>query len=521
MNQSFVDDQLRDAAHLAEIPAHWARATPDAPALWERDQPVSYRALDGAIAAARSMLRVRGVGNGDRVVLVGENSLAFVALLFASLSVDAWPLPINARMAPDEIDALLTLAGPRLVCFTVVASPQARDHAARLGARPWHTQGMSPSGEPDVHLLDTPGPVHAREEIPGVALMLATSGSTGKPKAVMLTHSGLLHFCRVSRQARALRGDDVAYAVLPMSHVFGLATLLLVTLYGGASLYLAPRFDPPELVDAVRRRGISMLFGVPALYMRLLAHLRETGSGPPAGHRIRYAYVGAAALELPLKREFEACFGCRIHHGWGMTEYAGSMAITRVGRDRDDTSSGHPNEGCELRIVDEGGRQVTRGQIGEIWIRGPGLTPGYYRAPELTAQAMRPQGWFATGDLGHQAEDGALFIAGRSKDLIIRSGFNVYPAEVEAALHAHPAIRLAAVLGQREPSGNEAIIACIERVPGAALDLEELRAHLRRRLAPYKQPRDIIEWVALPLLANGKIDKKPLRERYARASQDR
>jgi acyl-CoA synthetase (AMP-forming)/AMP-acid ligase II len=139
---------------------------------------------------------------------------------------------------------------------------------------------------------------------------------------------------------------------------------------------------------------------------------------------------------------------------------------------------------------------------------------GYFRASDVTGQVMRPGSWFSTGDLGRIADDGALFIVGRSKDLIIRSGFNVYPAEVEAALHAFPTVQLAAVIGHREADGNEAVIACIELVPGTHLDLESLRAHLRERLAPYKLPTHIVVWPALPLLANGKIDKKPLRERY-------
>jgi acyl-CoA synthetase (AMP-forming)/AMP-acid ligase II len=508
-------DPLAGITHLAEIPAYWARVTPDAPALWEQDQPVSYRVLDRAIAAARAMLGASGVGPGDRVAVVGENSLELVALLFAAIGIDAWPLVLNARLAPQEIDSLLALAGPRLTCFTDSASSDAGAHAERHDARSWHSAGLWPRGEAGVRLLPAIHPVHDEEGAMGVALLLATSGSTGTPKAVMVKHEGLLRFCRVSRSARDLRMDDVVYAVLPMSHIFGLGTLLMVSLYGGASLYLARRFSPGDLLDAVKRRGISMLFGVPALFTRLVEHLRNDGVGALDGHRVRYAYVGAAALELSLKREFESRFGCRIHHGWGMTEYAGSMAITRIDRDRDDTAVGYPNEGCELRLVDRNGKAVANGEVGEIWIRGPGLMAGYYRAPELTAQVMRPDGWFNTGDLGRLDEDGALFVVGRTKDMIIRSGFNVYPAEVEAALHTYPGVRLAAVFGRRDATGNETVVACIEGVPDRKLDLDALTLHLRERLAPYKLPGEYIEWPALPLLANGKLDKKLLRERHA------
>jgi acyl-CoA synthetase (AMP-forming)/AMP-acid ligase II len=271
------------------------------------------------------------------------------------------------------------------------------------------------------------------------------------------------------------------------------------------------------LLAALARRRVSMLLGVPTLFVRLLAHLRERGTPLPR-HSLRYAYVGGAALELPLKREFEAVFGCAMHHGYGMTEYAGSMFITRVDRPRDDASSGELNEGCEVRLVDPRGSDVPQGEVGEIWIRGTGLMLGYYRAPELSAQAMREGGWFNTGDLGRFDAGGALFVCGRSKDMIIRSGFNVYPAEVEAVLNAHPAIHLAAVFGLRTADGNEDVVAAVELEAGRTLDPIAMRGWLDERLAPYKRPTRWIELPALPLLANGKLARQALLERLREGS---
>jgi long-chain acyl-CoA synthetase len=510
-------DTLQDITHIAQIPEYWARNTPQATAVIEDDRPTSYAELARFIENAGVMLREQGVQAGDRVLIVSENCVAQIALIFGAARLNAWPLAINARMAPREIDGIADLVSPRVCCYTGGASPEADAHARRRGASAV-ASGLLPGTVMISSHVDAraPEPVEIAAR---VGVLIATSGSTGSPKAVMVPHSGLLHFCRLSVRARALRPDDVVYAVLPISHIFGIGTQLLVTLYGGASLYLEPRFTPQALLAAMQRRGISMLFGVPTLYARLLAHLRESGQPLPA-HRVRYAYVGAAALEMPLKQEFEGLFGCQLHHGYGMTEYAGSMFITRVDKPRGDASAGYATESCEVRLVDKDGCDVPAGQVGEIWIRGPGLMLGYYRAPDLTADAMRPGGFFNTGDLGRLTGDGALFMVGRSKDMIIRSGFNVYPAEVEAVLNTHPAIQLSAVLGRREADGNEEVLAFVELKPGASLDRAALRDWLRERLAPYKLPGEVRVLESMPLLSNGKLAKQVLREQLDPTSQE-
>ena len=496
--------------NIAQIPAYWARVSPDAVAIWQDDAPITYAALQRTVQTAANLLRQQGVDVGDRVMIVSENCVAQIAMMFAATSLGAWPMVVNARMSAREVDALRALASPRVTVFTTSASTETVAHASRLDAVP--VRAPEPLLQAFAVHVD---PTHRGPEPQGlareVALLMATSGSTGVPKGVLVTHRGLLHFCRVSVDARRMRCDDVVYAVLPISHIFGVSTQLLVTLYAGASLYLEASFTPQRLLLALERRAISMLPGVPTLFVRLLTHLRESGVALPP-HVLRYAYVGGAALELPLKREFEARFGCPMHHGYGMTEYAGSMFITRVERPRDDASAGELNDGCEVRIVDAAGADVRPGEVGEIWIRGAGLMLGYYRAPELTADAMRPGGWFNTGDLGRLDEGGALFVRGRSKDMIIRSGFNVYPAEVEAVLNAHVSIQLSAVLGAPAADGNEDVVAFVQMVPGHALDPATLRQWLADSLAPYKRPNRWIELPALPLLANGKLARQVLHQ---------
>jgi acyl-CoA synthetase (AMP-forming)/AMP-acid ligase II len=497
----------RAATRIAALPRYWAERTPGAPALFEDDQPVSFAALAHRIDAATGALRDAGVGRGDRLMIVGENCTALVAALFGASALGAWPVIVNARLAPREVDAVWAHCAPRLVVFTTAASPEAGIHAGR-----WHASETSASGLEGLRFArgsDEP----ARETAPladEVAALLYTSGTTGAPKGVMISHRGLLHFARVSAESRHLAPADRVYAVLPISHIFGLATMLLATLYGGASLYLRARFDPGDVLHALAERDISIVQGVPTMYTRILAHVRETGARVHAP-RLRYVYTGGAPLDPQLKRDVEQLFAQPIHHGYGLTEYAGSLFLTRIDAPRADTSSGYVVEGAELRVVDAAGRDVPRGQVGELWIRGPGLMLGYYRAPELTAEVMKPGGWYATGDLGRLDADGALFLAGRAKDLVIHSGFNVYPLEVEAVINTHPSVRLSAVVGRQAADGNEDVVAFVEAKHGARLDVGALREYLRERLAPYKRPAEIRVIDAIPTTASGKLLKAPLR----------
>jgi acyl-CoA synthetase (AMP-forming)/AMP-acid ligase II len=241
--------------------------------------------------------------------------------------------------------------------------------------------------------------------------------------------------------------------------------------------------------------------------------MEQIGVKHPPAPKLRYVYTGAGPLDLALKQRVEAAFGKPLHHGYGLSEYAGSVHLTRLGEWRKDTSAGYVVDGAELRIVDpQTGRELPTGERGEIWMRGVGLMPGYFRDPQATAAVMREGGWYASGDLGELHADGALFVVGRLKEMIIRSGFNVYPAEVEAALNAWPAIARSAVVGRAEGDGNESVIAYVELRHGATLDEPALREHLRERLAPYKQPAVIRAIAEFPMTASGKILKRRLLE---------
>ena len=491
-------------ARIHELFDGWVARSPERIFLCQRGGDISYRTLAGMVDRLAEELRDDGVRPGDRVLIVAENCAEHVALIFACSRVGAWSCGVNARMAPGEIAGFAARSDPRAIYFTGAVSDAAAEHAARYGAQPSALPGLLRSAVRTEAVAES-GPGAAQ-----VAAMIFTSGTTGEPKGVLMTHDGVLHFARVSAQSRRLGPEDRVYAYLPMTHIFGLGTMLAASLHAGATLVMRSRFSPDDVVDALAHHGITNLQGPPALFSRLLLHLDRVGIDKPACPDLRYVYTGAGALDLGLKRRVEARFGMPLHHGYGMSEYAGGLYLTPMNAWRDDTSAGYRVEGAELRIVGPDGVDLPTGETGEIWLRGRGLMPGYFRDEEATRQVMRPGGWYASGDLGRFADDGALFVVGRLKEMIIRSGFNVYPAEVEAVLNAFAPVQSSAVVGRREADGNEEVIAFVELRHGMSLDDAALQAHLRENLAPYKRPSEVRTVDHFPMTSSGKVLKRRL-----------
>jgi len=501
--------QDRPIAHrISDIPRHWAARTPHNVAIREGERTVSFAQLWENVGLAQRYLEEQGVSTGDRVLIAGENCLALVTLIFALSELGAWPVVTNARLTAREIEEIRSHCKPRLMLFTHAASPDALRHGLRYRAREIAPAGLGPLMAADVDAGSEREPQDLARD---VAALIYTSGTTGQPKGVMVTHRGLLHYARVTAESRRMGPEDCAFAVMPMSHIFGLATLLLATLQAGGSLYLVARFNVADACTAMQRDAISILQGVPAMFSRILAHLNNSGVATLHSKRLRYLYTGGGPLDLTLKRNVEGLFGQPLHHGYGMTEYAGSLFITRMDRPRSDCSAGEIVEGAELRVVGPNGEPVPEGDAGELWVKGPGVMRGYYRAPEQTAEALRPGGWLNTGDIGRLDSGGALFIVGRTRDLIIRSGFSVYPIEVESVINAHPSVRLSAVVGNPAVDGDEEIIAFVELREGEKLDEAELHAYLAERLSPYKRPARIVRVSAIPTTASGKLHKHRLR----------
>jgi long-chain acyl-CoA synthetase len=451
----------------------------------------------------RALLGAAGLAAGDRVAIVGENSAALAVAYFAVMGFGAWPVLLNARLTAPEIHRICRHAGACAVLFATAISPAAAEHANLAGAKDL-------SGGPGLKLAmgEPRPPERTTGDSSDVAALLYTSGTTGEPKGVMLTHGNLLFVARQSGALRRIGPDDRTYAVLPMSHVFGLSSAFLGSLAYGAELRLMPRFDPEAAARALAEDGITVFQGVPTMYGRLLELADRRGAPLPAP-RLRYLSSGGAPLDVGLKRRVEAMWGLPLHNGYGLTETSPTIATTRVESPANDDSVGPALPNVELRIAEPATGQALRpGEIGEIWVRGPGVMKGYFEAPDETAKTITPDGWLKSGDLGRLDAHGNLYIVGRLKELIIRSGFNVYPPEVEAVLSQHPDVGIAAVVGKRV-EGNEEVVAFLEPKPGRAIDIEAVRAVAVERLAPYKRPsRYVVQ--ALPVTAAGKIWKAEL-----------
>ena len=369
-----IDSILRNAA---------AR-TPAAPALVDAGRTLTYRDLAALVDRRADQLRARGVRPGDRVLLASENCADQIALVFAAAAVGAWIVNVNPRLTAPELDAIRDHAGARLAVYTAAVSPEAEAHAARAAA-------VFDDGLMVGPLNDDCTP----EQMDDVAALLYTTGTTGKPKGVMLGHRSLLFVAAVSSRLRGLTPADNAWGVLPISHVYGLTSVMLGTLSAGACLHLTPRFTPDGMLAAIRDDGLSIVQGVPAMYARLLEHLGDSG---PLPSRLRFAYAGGSPLDPALKAAVERLLGVPLHNGYGLSEAAPTVSQTRLDAPRSDTSVGLPIPGVEVRVVDKAGADIVDGAAGELWVRGPNLMRGYYRDPEATAAALRPGGWLNTGE---------------------------------------------------------------------------------------------------------------------------
>ncbi|KAB8045435.1 class I adenylate-forming enzyme family protein [Janthinobacterium aquaticum] len=494
-------------ARLSAIAQQWAERTPHAPALIEGDRRWNYAELAHSMNSAAQLLRKLDVRPGDRVVVVGENCALQIALIFACASVDAWVVNVNARLSSREVDTIASHCTARRVLYLTHNSPEAAAHAQYSGSSTVAVDGMGTLQVGALNEAAQPEATTAGNE--QIAALIYTTGTTGQPKGVMLTHRNLLFIAAVSSRLRGLEPGDRAYGVLPISHVYGLASVALGTLTAGATLQLVPRFSCEHLLSALRD-GLTIVQGVPAMYAKLLQTVG--GAGTPLPNRLRFAYAGGSPLSPVLKQEVEKLLGTSLHNGYGMTESSPTISQTRLDAPRHDDSVGLPIPGVDVRLVDADNADAAPGETGELWIRGPNVMAGYYREPAMTAATMRDGGWLNTGDMARQDADGALFIVGRTKELIIRSGFNVYPLEVETALNAHPGVVQSAVVGCLLADGNEDVVAYVEIDARQRVSVDDLQQWLAQHLAPYKRPSTIIVMEALPAAATGKILKGRLKQ---------
>jgi len=483
-------------------------ATPDRPALVDDGTTLTYRALDRSVRLVAETLRALGIRAGDRMMIVSENSIPLACLLLAASRLDAWAIVVNPRLSPREVDQIRDHSGARRAFFTADVSQEAAAHATRFGAPvqdvgPLHGIGVSALRE---ETSTEPVEVDGAKQ---VAVLIYTSGTTGTPKGVMLTHRNLLFSAKGTAALRNMTADDVQYCVLPISHIVGIS-LLTMTLMVGATVRLVAKYEPAALVKAMAEEGITILNGVPATYQRLLEYQRNAGLPKFDRGALRLIAVAGAPLDLELKSRVEQELGLPLLNGYGITECSPGISGVRPDNPRADHAVGTILPGLEAKLVGRDGKAVANGGVGELHVRGPNVMRGYYRAPDLTAKAIDPDGWFNTGDLA-RFEGDYLYIVGRTKEMIIRSGFNVYPAEIEAVLSTHDAVVQCAVVG-READGNEEVVAFVQLIKGSKATAQDLMAHVAPQLTSYKRPSEIILRDALPATSTGKILKHKLAE---------
>jgi acyl-CoA synthetase (AMP-forming)/AMP-acid ligase II len=477
---------------------------PDLPAVIDHDgRRYSYGDLEAMVQAMAVELARFGLRPGDRLIAVAENSATYLVAILAASRLQAWITPANARQSPDEIDAMLAHSGARAVVFTPEASPDARAHAARMEAR---EVGCLACGK--ILLagpFDTaPEPVED-DPTQRVAALMYTTGTTSAPKGVMLTHANLMWNARSSAGWREMKPEEVVLAVLPGTHIFCFASGMLAALHAGACIRFIPRFSPQAVLDAFAE-GDAIMPAVPQMYQSIAHHLESRGEKPYAPG-LRYISSGGAPLDPDFKARIELLFGLPLNNGYGLTETSPGVAGTRNARPRSDTAVGEilPDVECLIDNPDQGG-------VGELLIRGPNVMKGYYRDPEATARAIRADGFFRSGDLARIGADGALHLMGRLKELIIRSGFNVFPPEVEAMLTRHPDILQAAVVG-RQVKGNEEVLAFV--LTQGNITEAGVKDYLHAHLAGYKVPSHVFIVDEFPRAATGKILKHKLTHVFA------
>ncbi|WP_299415646.1 class I adenylate-forming enzyme family protein [uncultured Sulfitobacter sp.] len=464
----------------------------------------SYSDLDRASDDLAAHLTAVGVQQNDRVLLLVENCAAAVATLHAAWKLGAVVIPFNARQTEAEVARVLKHATPAAIVATAHVSADAAAHAARL-------EGVGIEGAFGSLML-AQGVSDPDPELDDVAVLLYTTGTTGDPKGVMLTHSGMRFGGKASSGLRQMVPEDIVYGVLPMSHVFGLISVLTGACFTGAHVQIEARFSAQKLHEAAMG-GVTIIPAVPQMHALVMQYTKEQGMERLAAPALRYVSSGGAPLDPAWKRKAEAFYELPLQNGFGMTETSSGASATNNPIGSPDISVGPVTPGTEARIdVDAtGGNGVDEG---EVLVRGPHVMKGYYRNPAETAKALDADGWLHTGDLGKIDADGKLHILGRSKELIIHGGFNVYPPEVEAALNDHPQVIQSAVVG-RTKDGDEEVLAFVQVSDADRPDIDDLRAFVKKCLAGYKRPKHIVLATALPAAPTGKLLKHKMIETFA------
>ena len=491
---------------------------------------INYKTLNAMVNQVANGLVATGLKQGDTIALSCPNLPFFPVVYYAILKIGAIVVPLNVLLKKDEIKYHLEDSKAKAY-FCFIGTPELP--MAKEGKAGFDQVKACKNFFLITPTPDTPVP----EEFKGlqtlfglmkdkssafssvstnaddIAVLLYTSGTTGKAKGAALTHSNIYQNALTCQTLFKTDANDRFLIALPLFHSFGQTTQMNHAVLIGASMLLIARFDPKAVLDAFQNQGITTFAGVPTMYWALLNYPEKNKYDfEKIRKNLRLVASGGASLPVEIIKQFDEEFQVPILEGYGLSETSPVATFGRLDLVRKPGSIGVPIVGCEVKLVDEKGKEPKIGETGEILIRGVNIMKEYWGKPKETAEAFK-DGWFHSGDIGRVDEDGYYYIVDRVKDMIIRGGFNVYPRELEEVLMTHPAVSLCTVIGIPDKQYGEEIKAFIVKKPNAQVTEEEIITWSKEKMASYKYPRHVEFREALPMTATGKILKRDLRQK--------
>ncbi|WP_037196775.1 MULTISPECIES: class I adenylate-forming enzyme family protein [unclassified Rhodococcus (in: high G+C Gram-positive bacteria)] len=487
--------------NFASLPDHRADLDPHGPAISDPAGSLTNAQLLSRVRAAARHLQDLGIGTGDVVALKLTNRTEFVVLLFATWRLGATITPVNPTLTDIEVARQLADSAARLLVV--------EDGWAGAG-----DGGVATLAVDELFQEATESDPTSPADSSALALLIYTSGTTGVPKGVMLDHTNIDAMAEMGVQALQLGPADRCLLILPLFHVNGIVVSVLTPLLAGASVVIAGRFDPRTFFDLVESERPTYFSAVPTIYSILAALPADVR---PDTSSLRFGICGAAPASAELLTRFEDRYGFPLLEGYGLSEGTCASTLNPVSGPRRAGSVGIAFPGQKIRVVDENGVELGPGVDGEVLVRGPNVMRGYLGRPEDTARTVI-DGWLHTGDVGHLDPEGYLTLVGRSKDMIIRGGENIYPKEIEDVLAGDPSVLEAAVIGVPDTIWGEVVVAYVQPTPGSTVDPAALQALCARKLSRYKRPTalDVVDTIAKN--AVGKIDKVALRAAHTALS---